>query len=67
MSEYVAKLISEVKVKNPNEPEFHQAVQEILESLEVVLRSSSGISCRKNIGTNGGAGTRYNIPRPVDG
>ncbi len=37
MSEYVAKLISEVKVKNPNEPEFHQAVQEILESLEVVL------------------------------
>ncbi len=37
MSEYVAKLISEVKAKNPNEPEFHQAVQEILESLEVVL------------------------------
>ncbi len=37
MSEYVAKLISVVKAKNPNEPEFHQAVQEILESLEVVL------------------------------
>jgi len=37
MSEYVAKLISEVKTKNPNEPEFHQAVQEIVESLEVVL------------------------------
>ena len=37
MSEYIAKLISEVKAKNPNEPEFHQAVQEILESLEVVL------------------------------
>ncbi|HUX61507.1 MAG TPA: NADP-specific glutamate dehydrogenase [Ignavibacteriaceae bacterium] len=37
MSEYIAKLMSEVKAKNPNEPEFHQAVQEIVESLEVVL------------------------------
>ena len=37
MSEYITKLMSEVKAKNPNEPEFHQAVQEIVESLEVVL------------------------------
>jgi glutamate dehydrogenase (NADP+) len=37
MSEYVAKLLAEVKAKNQNEPEFHQAVQEIMESLEVVL------------------------------
>ncbi|MHB1686620.1 MAG: NADP-specific glutamate dehydrogenase [Ignavibacteriaceae bacterium] len=37
MSEYIAKLMSEVKAKSPNEPEFHQAVQEIVESLEVVL------------------------------
>jgi glutamate dehydrogenase (NADP+) len=37
MSEYVSKLLAEVKSKNPNEPEFHQAVQEIMESLEIVL------------------------------
>jgi glutamate dehydrogenase (NADP+) len=37
MSEYVAKLLAEVKAKNQSEPEFHQAVQEIMESLEVVL------------------------------
>jgi glutamate dehydrogenase (NADP+) len=37
MSEYVSKLLAEVKSKNQNEPEFHQAVQEIMESLEVVL------------------------------
>jgi len=37
MSEYVAKLLVEVKSKNQNEPEFHQAVQEIMESLEIVL------------------------------
>src|SRR5512141_2376748 len=37
MNEYVASLLSEVKAKNPSEPEFHQAVQEVAESLAVVL------------------------------
>ncbi len=37
MSEYVSSLMSEVKAKNPSEPEFHQAVQEVIESLSVVL------------------------------
>jgi len=36
-SEYVNKLLAQVKAKNPNEPEFHQAVEEVLESLELVL------------------------------
>ncbi len=37
MSEFVNSLLAEVKAKNPVEPEFHQAVQEVAESLEVVL------------------------------
>jgi glutamate dehydrogenase (NADP+) len=37
MSDYVKNLISQVKAKNPAEPEFHQAVQEVAESLELVL------------------------------
>jgi glutamate dehydrogenase (NADP+) len=37
MSEYVKNLIGQVKAKNPAEPEFHQAVQEVAESLELVL------------------------------
>lgn len=37
MSDYLNKILSEVKAKNPAEPEFHQAVQEVAESLEVVL------------------------------
>ncbi len=37
MSEYVRSLIAQVKAKNPAEPEFHQAVQEVAESLELVL------------------------------
>jgi glutamate dehydrogenase (NADP+) len=37
MSEYVSKLIAEVKAKNPAEPEFHQTVQEVAESLTLVF------------------------------
>jgi glutamate dehydrogenase (NADP+) len=37
MSEYVKDLIAEVRGKNPAEPEFHQAVQEVAESLALVF------------------------------
>ncbi len=36
-SSFVRDLIAEVKAKNPAEPEFHQAVQEVVESLDPVL------------------------------
>jgi glutamate dehydrogenase (NADP+) len=38
MSEYVSSLIAHVKSKNSNEPEFLQAVQEVLGSLDLVLQ-----------------------------
>ena len=37
MSEYLQRLLADVKAKNPAEPEFYQAVSEITESLEIVL------------------------------
>jgi glutamate dehydrogenase (NADP+) len=37
MSDYIEHIISQVQSKNPSEPEFHQAVQEVLGSLEIVL------------------------------
>src|SRR5438105_15044941 len=37
MSDYVSSLMAEVSAKNPAEPEFHQAVQEVAESLSLVL------------------------------
>src|SRR6266404_4632383 len=37
MRNYVAELMAEVKAKNPTEPEFHQAVQEVVDSLSLVL------------------------------
>ncbi len=37
MSEYVTNLMAEVKAKHPAQPEFHQAVEEVAESLSIVL------------------------------
>jgi glutamate dehydrogenase (NADP+) len=37
MADYVQSLMAEVKAKNPAETEFHQAVQEVVESLALVL------------------------------
>jgi len=38
MDEYVSNLMANLKAKNPAEPEFHQAVQEVAESLTPVLQ-----------------------------
>ena len=37
MSEYTERIIREVIAKNPSEPEFHQAVKEVSESLDLVF------------------------------
>ncbi len=37
MKDYIEELMAHVKAKNPAEPEFHQAVQEVAESLVLVL------------------------------
>jgi glutamate dehydrogenase (NADP+) len=37
MQDYVASLMEDVRAKNPAEPEFHQAVQEVAQSIALVL------------------------------
>jgi glutamate dehydrogenase (NADP+) len=37
MSQYVKDLMADIKAKNPAEPEFHQAVEEVASSLSLVL------------------------------
>ena len=37
MSSFVDNIMAEVKAKNPAQPEFHQAVEEVVESLEPVI------------------------------
>src|SRR6202022_2164192 len=45
--DYIEEVMTQVKSKNPAEPEFHQAVQEVLESLRLVLeRHPEYISAR---------------------
>jgi glutamate dehydrogenase (NADP+) len=36
--DYIEQVMAQVKAKNPAEPEFHQAVQEVFESLRLVLQ-----------------------------
>src|SRR6202162_1632220 len=36
--DYIEQVMAQVKAKNPAEPEFHQAVQEVFESLRFVLQ-----------------------------
>ncbi len=36
-STFVADIMAQIKAKNPAEPEFHQAVQEVVESLALVI------------------------------
>ncbi len=36
-SEYLNDLMARVERRNPGEPEFHQTVREVLESIEPVL------------------------------
>ena len=40
MSDYVNEFMAELKAKNPGEPEFHQAAQEVVESLAMVFEKS---------------------------
>ncbi len=37
MSDYLSELMADVKAKDPAQPEFHQAVQEVAESIDLVL------------------------------
>ena len=36
--DYIEQVMAQVKAKNPAEPEFHQAVQEVFDSLRLVLQ-----------------------------
>ncbi|HPI77802.1 MAG TPA: NADP-specific glutamate dehydrogenase [bacterium] len=40
MKDYALKVFEQVKTKNPGEVEFHQAVEEVLESLEPILKKN---------------------------
>ena len=44
---YVDEVIESVVTKNPSEPEFHQAVKEVLESLRPVIEENEEVYRRE--------------------
>ncbi|WP_408955337.1 NADP-specific glutamate dehydrogenase [Natroniella sp. ANB-PHB2] len=40
MSQYTKRVIEEMRERNPNQPEFHQAIEEVVESLEPVFEKN---------------------------
>ena len=53
MGEYVESLIAQVKAKNPAEPEFHQAVLEVVESLLLGDRAPPRVPGGQDHGAHG--------------
>jgi glutamate dehydrogenase (NADP+) len=47
LSTYVTDILTLVKAKNPAEPEFHQAVEEVLDSLDLVVQRRPGLAKAK--------------------
>ena len=67
MHEYVDRLMEEVKAKNPAEPEFHQAVHEVAESLVLVFEKHPEYVSEQSPRAAGRGGARPDVPRSVDG
>ena len=43
-ADYIEEVMNSVKAKNPAEPEFHQAVREVFDSVRLVLAKHPNIS-----------------------
>ena len=56
---YVDEVIERVVKENPNEPEFHQAVKEVLDSLRPVLIVTEDKSRAIDFGNNVGNCERF--------
>ena len=67
MSTFVKDLMAEVKAKNPAEPEFHQAVQEVAESLALVLEQRPEYRTREDPRADHRARARPHVPRALAG
>jgi hypothetical protein len=62
---YINEIMALVKAKNPAEPEFHQAVQEVFESLRLVLEKHPEYISAKHSGAHHRTGAPHHVPRAV--
>ena len=61
---YVDEVYELVVAKNPAQPEFHQAVKEVLESLRVVIEADEE-AYKKVAGETDHSGKNYPVPCSV--
>lgn len=66
-NEYLSGLMERVVRRNPAEPEFHQAVQEVLTSLVPVVEAKPGVYQRGRHGLPGRAGADHQVPGALGG
>ncbi len=67
MRDYAGEIVALVKAKNPAEPEFHQAVLEVVESTALVIERHPEYRARQDHGAPGGAGAGDHVPGPLGG
>ena len=65
---YVDEIYERVVAQNPGEPEFHQAVKEVLDSLKLVIDANEEkVPQSGHPGAFYRAGAHYFVPRAVGG
>ena len=64
---YSEEVFEIVKKRNPNEYEFHQAVEEVLESIEPVLDAHPEYREAQILERSSRTGTGHSIPCSMDG
>lgn len=65
-SQYLRDVLATVEKRNPGEPEFIQAVTEVLESLEPVIEVRPDLVEAGGAGAPGGAGAADHLPGALD-
>ena len=62
---YLQGVYETVQKRNPNEPEFQQAVYEVLESLEPVVEARPELGEERHHGAHRRAGAHVHVPCTV--
>lgn len=64
---YLQQVYSDLTARDPEQKEFHQAVREVLESLDLMIDSHPEYRGGRPAGAVRGAGACGGLPCPVDG
>ena len=64
---YSEHVLEELKVRNPYQLEFHQAVEEVMASVGGLLREAQGLPGGEGDGTADRAGSDHSVPGYVAG